>query len=222
MFNTLTTYPYVGETKPEYLKAFFTPSNWFYVRNHAPVPVIAAEFHLLELESLDHRRSKLSLEDLNKNFETVDVVSVVQCAGNRGGERKEKSQFEKNIGVGLIGNAKWSGFRIRDVLEKSKTITSSDYSDCHLVMEGMDGYYTSIPLRLLHDDSLIATHMNGEALPRDHGYPMRVVIPGVIGARHVKWVKSLKISKQEARSPWNDYYYKSPDKDSLTQMSIQR
>ena len=221
-FKVVTTYPFVAETNSSYLGSFYTKNDWFYVRNHAPVPQLNERDHVVSFGGLTETKRRATVEQMSQEFEKVSVVGVLQCAGNRGGEGEGKTQFEREIGSGLIGNAKWSGFRLWDVLEKYQMLPSGKSTeDLHLEIYGVDGYYTSVPLKQINEDALIATHMNGEKLPADHGYPVRIYIPGIIGARDVKWVSSVKVSDSEVRSPWNEYYYKSVEKQSLLEMPIQ-
>jgi sulfite oxidase len=82
----------------------------------------------------------------------------------------------------------------------------------HVVFEGADEYYASVPLSRVVErgnDCLLATHMNGEPLSPDHGYPVRALLPGVAGARNVKWLQSVSVQRGPCDSPWNAYYYKN-------------
>ena len=66
-------------------------------------------------------------------------------------------------------------------------------------------YKVSIPIeKALNEfgDVILAYEMNGETLPRDHGYPLRLIVPGYVGVRNIKWVKSINISKDEINSEW--------------------
>ena len=111
---------------------------------------------------------------------------------------------------------------LRDVLLAAGVSDVSDVSHVHF--EGLDSdpagekYGASIPIEIAMDpnrDVLLAYEMNGEPLPKDHGYPIRVVVPGVVGARNVKWLKSIKLSKDESPSHWqqNDYKGFGPSED---------
>lgn len=114
-----------------------------------------------------------------------------------------------------IGNATWSGARLVDVLHQ----TGWDLSDPrieHVVMEGMDvdptgtPYGASVPAHKALNpmgDVLLAYEMNGQPLPKDHGFPVRAVVPGVVGARNVKWLGRIQLSSSESNSHWqqNDY-----------------
>ncbi|CDF35113.1 Sulfite oxidase, Mitochondrial SUOX [Chondrus crispus] len=198
-----------------------TPNDLFYVRNHMPVPVIHPEEYRLEVVDTNGKMLvSLSLEDLKKLPKHV-VAATIQCAGNR---RNELDAVKKVKGGrwegGAISNAEWGGARLADVLALSpssaKTIEISEAH--HLCFEGLDTdpgtgavYAASIPVDVLHrvPDVLLAYEMNGETLPRDHGYPVRAVVPGIVGARCVKWLGRVVLSKEESTSHWQRQDYRS-------------
>lgn len=98
------------------------------------------------------------------------------------------------VGGDLVGNAKWLGYPIRDLLARAKPHTGAD-----MVLSGSDdGFTASTPLEVLTDDraALLAVAMNGHALPRDHGYPARLVVPGLYGyVSTTKWVTDLEVTR---------------------------
>ena len=86
--------------------------------------------------------------------------------------------------------------------------------DMWLEFHGVDTYYGSVPLEHVinpTNDVLLATHMNGDPMPADHGYPVRVLLPGIVGARNVKWLEKIVVREGEGDSPWNNWYYKNKD-----------
>ena len=98
------------------------------------------------------------------------------------------------VGGDLVGNAKWLGYPIRDLLARAKPHAGAD-----MVLSGSDdGFTASTPLEVLTDDraALLAVAMNGHALPRDHGYPARLVVPGLYGyVSATKWVTDIEVTK---------------------------
>lgn len=144
------------------------------------------------------------------------------CGGNRRSEMNEVKPVKGlSWGGAAVGNATWSGARLSDVLKKMGV--ESDEQK-HIQFEGLDTdptstpYGASIPLSKAMDprgDVLLAYEMNEKALNRDHGYPIRVIVPGVVGARNVKWLGRIIISKDESMSHWqqNDYKGFSPSTD---------
>jgi len=211
-----TQKPFNAETPLDLLvDNMITPNEIFYVRNHLPVPEVDINSYTLNIggEGLDAK--SLTLDDLKTKFKIHKVTSTVQCAGNR---RREFNKIKTVRGLewdaGAIGTAEWTGVMLRDVLQYiGFDEDNSNFEHVHFV--GMDGdkeksYGASIPIHKAidkHGDVLLAFEMNGKELPRDHGYPLRVIVPGVVGARNVKWLKSILLSKVESPSHWqqNDY-----------------
>ena len=117
---------------------------------------------------------------------------------------------------GAIGNATWSGARLYDIL-KAAGYSDDDIKAKHIHFEGYDvgadgsPYGASIPVEKGSNprgDVILAYEMNGETLPRDHGYPIRAVVPGVVGARNVKWLNRIILSDKESDSHWQQGDYK--------------
>jgi sulfite oxidase len=187
-----------------------------------PVPSIDINDYELEVEIESSGKTKtFSIGDLKK-MEKTGVVAVVMCGGNR---RSEMNAIKEVRGLSwsgaACGNAVWEGVRLSDFLH-SMGIESDE--SCHVILEGYDRdptytpYATSIPLSKAMDprgDVILAYEMNGEPLTRDHGFPLRCIVPGVVGARNVKWLGKIIISKNEAESHWQQGDYKafSPSTD---------
>lgn len=222
--------PFNAEPQARVLvQSHFTPNDLFYVRNHMPVPVIEAGEYRLEVVDVDgDSLVTLSLEELKTQFKRHVVAATVQCAGNR---RNELNEVKKVRGgsweLGAISNAEWAGARLSDVIkyaqEKGGKVKAQRKAG-HVCFEGLDKdagsgtvYAASIPMDVVErvPDVLLAYEMNGEVLPRDHGYPVRAVVPGVVGARCVKWLGKVVLSEDESTSHWQrqDYRSFSPDTD---------
>jgi len=203
---------------------FITPTELFYVRNHLPVPEVD-NAHQLEVAIFGNDRLILNVEDLKTKYPQHTVTAVLQCAGNRRSEMN-KVKMVKGIGwaQGAIGNSTWKGPRLRDVLLAAGIKEHEDNEKLQVQFEGQDidpasmPYGSSIPLSKALDprcDVILAVEMNGEPLTRDHGFPIRVIIPGTVGARWVKWLTRIDISEEESESHWqrNDYKSFSPSTD---------
>ncbi|CAD5234242.1 unnamed protein product [Bursaphelenchus xylophilus] len=217
--------PFNAETPPSLiLDNFLTPNELFFIRNHMPVPQTDAKTHSLQIEGLGVKRPiRLSVEDLKLKYEPVNVVSVVQCAGNRRNDMNEYKKVNGLMWTGTaISNAKWTGARLRDILITAG-VDPKDKRIKHIHFEGADTdptgtrYGASIPFHKAMDpDTIIAYKMNDQDIPKDHGFPLRAVVPGNVGARQVKWLTSIKTSDVESPSHWQrkDYRAFSP---SVTQ-----
>ena len=171
-----------------------TPNELWYVRNHNPVPVINPDEYNLELFDSNKFICNFSLEEL-KNMKSKKVITTIQCGGNRRGEFENTSGTQWDIGA--ISTAEWEGVPLCEILAGHK----GEY----LHFEGYDGVKSSIPFKKgsnCFGDVLVAYKMNGEDLPADHGYPVRIIVPGYVGIKNIKWLKKITIADEEVDGPW--------------------
>ena len=115
--------------------------------------------------------------------------------------------------IGAISTAVWTGVRLRDVLaDAGFDINSYDENETkHVQFQGAEAYGASIPIEKAigrREDVLLVYEMNGHPLPRDHGFPLRVLVPGNVAARSVKWLKKITLSDEESQSQWQQRDYK--------------
>lgn len=190
--------------------AFQTPTALFFARNHAPVPEIRAEDWRLEVDGLVARPLRLSLADLARDFPHYELQATLQCAGNRRGEMLPDADPASVVlwGSDAISHGRWAGPRLRDVLaaagvaEGARYLAALGLDEIH---QGEDvfGLGGSIPLdKALGEEVLLATELNGAPLPPLHGGPLRLLVPGYIGARSVKWLARITLQEQ----PSDNYY----------------
>ena len=216
-----TTKPLNSEPKLDVLtKSWITPVESFYVRSHAPNPKIDPASFRLTVEGLVDRPLSISLAELDGTFESTSVVSTMTCAGNR---RSEHSLIKPVGGVpwqaGAIGNARWSGVRLSEVLKKAGLKENAK----HVWFEGLDEiakgdgiipFGASIPISKAMTDAegmpggLLTTKMNDQPLTPDHGAPLRGVVPGYIGARSVKWLGKIVVSDRPSPNHYVATAYK--------------
>ncbi|XP_043268763.1 sulfite oxidase, mitochondrial isoform X2 [Venturia canescens] len=200
---------------------FYTPTDLFYVRNHLPVPVVDIKDYELEIAIEDDTKRVLDISAIKK-YPKYTITTAIMCGGNRRSEMAEAKPLKGlSWGVGAVGNASWSGARLCDVLE-GLNINEDDWN--HVQFEGLDTdpagipYGASIPIGKALDpraEVILAYEMNGEPISRDHGFPIRAIVPGVVGARNVKWLGKIVISKEESSSQFQrgDYKGFSPSID---------
>ena len=251
MHTTFSNTPYDSETRTEVLadpKNYFTPNEALYVRNHAPVPALDAETHfvsfLREVDDTDGGGAasldRISLSGLLKRHRRHEVISVLQCAGNRQtddfkatGDNGFTGGVYQNLRQGMVGNVRWGGVRLDEVLtdmyplecvEEAVAQANGGGDVWHVVFTGADEYETSTPLSVMLDgkaDCMLATHQNGQPLLRDHGYPVRALLPGIAGARNVKWLESIRLSRTPSTSPWMKHYYRRADGSNIQRLPLQ-
>lgn len=186
-----------------------TPNELHYVRNHGAVPRLLWEFHELDIE---HGKMILSMDALKNDFDTINIPVALACDGNR---RKEMNMVKKskgfNWGAGAVSCAYWKGPLLKDVLLRAGIPHKMSEGKRYWVnFEGADNpsegkYATCLPFDYVMDatnDVILAYEMNNVSLPPDHGYPVRLLIPGYVGGRCVKWLKRVWVSEKE-----NDSYY---------------
>ena len=176
------------------IENYITPTDIWFVRNHHPVPEVDPDNFFLKISGHENNL-ELSLEEIKK-LPSHKVITTIVCAGNR---RKE---FQKPVqglmwDAGAVSTAEWKGVKLKDLI-KIKPETK------HIHLIGIDlPYDASIPIeKALEPDTIIAYEMNGKEISKDHGYPLRVIVPGVVGARNVKWIKEIKLSEEESYSSW--------------------
>lgn len=186
------------------------------------------EFRLV-VELPDGTESAYSLADLRSKFKEYTITATLQCSGNRRAHMNAGSSEDTSglpWDVGGISNATWTGVRMVDVLEDAGFKGSDSLGDVrHVQFTGAEAYGASVPIEKVLDrfgDVLIVYSMNGKPLPRDHGFPLRALIPGTVAARSVKWLNRISLSSEESSSQWQRRDYKcfgpnerkNPDWDS--------
>ncbi|OSD00775.1 hypothetical protein PYCCODRAFT_1453186 [Trametes coccinea BRFM310] len=195
---------------------FTTPTKLHYVRTHGEVPQLSWEEHKLSVYSdpggLVANPKEWSMDELAYgNYHVIEIPVTFGCDGTR---RKEVNMLRKtnafNWSAASISTALWRGVLVRDVLLACGLQRPPDHERWYVNFEGADElpngmYATSIPLMHIMDptnDVMLAFGMNQRVLHPDHGYPLRVVTPGYVGGRQVKWLKKMWITKKP-----NDSYY---------------
>jgi nitrate reductase (NAD(P)H) len=206
---------------------FLTPSSLHYVRNHGACPRLKWEEHSILIGGNVPNKMELTMDELVASCPHREIPVTLVCAGNR---RKEQNMIRQTIGFnwgpcGVSTNV-YKGVLLRDLLLKAG-ISEKNTRGKHVEFIGIEDlpnkvgagpfpeepwgklvkYGTSIPLaRALNPayDVMVAFEANGEKLMPDHGFPVRLIIPGYIGGRMIKWLKQINVLDHETK---NHYHY---------------
>ncbi|MET0811995.1 MAG: molybdopterin-dependent oxidoreductase [Microbacterium sp.] len=179
--RSTVTVPAGAELDVPGITPLFTPNADFYrVDTALTVPSIDPETWRLVIDGMVDQRVELSFADLLE-MGLDEYAITLTCVSNE-------------VGGGLAGNAMWLGVPIRDILSKAGPQAGADM----VLSRSVDGYTASTPLSALTDDGLdaiLAVAMNGEPLPLEHGFPVRMVVPGLYGyVSATKWLTELKVT----------------------------
>jgi DMSO/TMAO reductase YedYZ molybdopterin-dependent catalytic subunit len=216
----LTDRPVQLETPRHYFRTILTPNEAFYVRWHlAEIPngVDLGEWKL-RVEGNVNKPVAFSLSDLMQKFKPVSVAAVNQCSGN------SRSRLQPRVpggqwGNGAMGNAMWTGVRLRELLDAAGVKSGS----LQVQFEGLEtgagpkGLGSNRFMKSLDltnpalDESIVAYLMNGEPLPMLNGFPMRLVVPGYFATYWTKSLSWIRVLEAEDDNFWMKTAYRIPD-----------
>lgn len=164
-----------------------TPNNEFYITSYRSPPDVRLYDWSLSIQGLVQSPSTLTYPELLSRPSTSEVVTL-ECVGN-------------GVGGESIGTAEWEGVSLKTLLDEAG-VESNAYD---VVLHAADGYSDSFPVdRAMAGDVLVAYKMNGVQLPPGHGYPARIIIPGVYGMKHVQWLTGIELVDRD----YQGYYQK--------------
>lgn len=219
----LTTRPPQLETPfAAFDEGVLTPNDAFFVRYHLalsppPAEELGPEKFRLSIKGAVKTPLVLSLDQLKKDFEAVEIVAVNQCSGNSRGFVKPRVPGGQS-GNGMMGNARWKGVPLKAILGKAGVNAEAKQA----VFDGLDRsllpqtpeFIKSLDIdHALSDEVLLAWEMNGEALPWLNGYPLRLVVPGYYGTYWVKHVHEIQVADRTYEGYWMNPAYRIPDNE---------
>ena len=208
------------------------PTARFYVRNNFPIPSLDASGFRLQVTGLVDRPLTLSLRELHNMRSHAEVVTL-ECAGNG------RTQFDPPVPgerwqFGAVSTAEWSGVPLADILDRAGIRSGAREvrfrgADCGEVdnTRGPIRFERSLTVDQARDaDAILAYAMNGEPLPIQHGFPLRLVVPGWYGVASVKWLTEIEVSDRpfEGHYQTEKYvYYRDRDgKETREPVTLQR
>ena len=216
--------------------SYITPTELFYIRSHFKTPVIDPTSYRLRIDGAVRKPVSLSLDEL-KSMPSVTRAATLECAGN-GRVFLTPSVPGMQWELGAVGNAEWTGVPLSMLLEQAGLADEA----CEIIFEGADrGTPTQLPLppepityarslsreKAMQKEVLIAYEMNGRELAPNHGYPVRVVVPGHYGMASVKWLTNITAVREPFNGYWqtSDYGYwdrvnGSPVRRALSEIAV--
>ncbi|WP_106403632.1 sulfite oxidase [Actinocorallia populi] len=205
-------------------REFLTPAERFFVRNHTATPEIDPDAYRLRLWGDGLRGApgpgqavEFGYGDL-RSLPAETVTAAIECTGNaRGFFTTQQGQAVSGTPwrLGAIGVGRWRGVPLATVLRHAGLTPEA----VDVLPSGLDAEYVDkgvvqgrvrrpLPVSKALEDVLLAYELNGRPLPPDHGFPVRVVVPGWAGIASIKWVGDIQVAAEPLFSPWNTRYYR--------------
>jgi DMSO/TMAO reductase YedYZ molybdopterin-dependent catalytic subunit len=198
------------------LNSFITPNNLFYVRNHFPAPELTAADYRLRVEGLVERTLNLTLDEIRR-MPAQTVTFTMECAGNT-----RALLNPPGAGVpwqlGAVSTAEWTGVPLADVLARAGVRNTAVEVQCEGADQGRIttapgpagqpiSFARGLPLTVAQNGVLLAYRMNGAELPANHGFPLRLVVPGWYGMASVKWLTRLALIDRPFTGYFQAFHY---------------
>jgi sulfite oxidase len=208
--------PNGGPPLSRLIHEFATPVPDFFLRIHGDIPKLDSSTYRLTVGGLADRTAQFSLKELAESFPGKEIIATLQCAGNRRSSASAIKPVPNEVtwGNDAIGNAAWTGCSLADILhfvgfsEQVRHVEFVGFDRCQ--KEETEVHFGgSIPLaRALLGDVMLVWEMNGQPLTSEHGAPLRVIVPGYIGARCVKWLKEINLLASPSKNLFQAHAYR--------------
>lgn len=198
-------------------EGILTPNDAFFVRYHLsqiPTEIDPDQFRV-EVKGKVNSPVSLPLADLKTKFEPVELVAVNQCSGNSRGFFQPRVAGGQ-LGNGAMGNARWKGVRLKDILERAGVAAGAK----QVAFQGLDRppleqtpvFMKSLDVDHALDGEVMAAYeMNGQDLPMLNGFPLRLIVPGYYGTYWVKHLHEITVLDEDLNSFWMNPAYRVPD-----------
>ncbi len=190
------------EARLENMQGTLTPNRLFFVRNNSvSLDLDASDWRLAVEGDAVSEPLELTYADV-RSLPSRTLTSYLECAGNHramfhvmNGQETSGTQWM----TGAVSNGEWVGAQLRDVL----TLAGVQPDAASVLLVGLDvespeeGFRYVLPVdKAMYPDTLLAYTLNGETLPRDHGFPVRALVPGWVGSANVKWLGRIVVSSE--------------------------
>jgi len=184
----VATFPFasriaIASDAPKY--GGLTPNDKFYVTTYGATPTVDPAAWRLRIKGLVANPLELSYANI-RSLAAINETLTLECIGNP----PDGSS---------IGNAKWTGVKLRPLLDRARVSSRAVWCS----MRAADGYYTGLPAdELMRDENFLPYLMNGAPLPPEHGFPLRIFIPGKYGMKQPKWITEIAFLDHQAPGYW--------------------
>ncbi|KAH8814943.1 Oxidoreductase, molybdopterin-binding domain-containing protein [Xylogone sp. PMI_703] len=213
-------FPYNGEPPRDRLvSTLITRNEDHFVRNHGGIPEINEDDYFIDIGGLVNNPRRLTLKDLKNEelFPRQSTLVTLQCSGTRRIEQIHEYPGDGDElinapwGEGAIGTARWTGVSLKKIIKFCGGLKNPKSPNNHVEFIGADTYFkqsevynyaVSVPWRKVKvNEVLLAWEMNGKPLPYIHGFPLRTVVFGYIGARSCKWLTRINVLDHPSEGP---------------------
>jgi DMSO/TMAO reductase YedYZ molybdopterin-dependent catalytic subunit len=229
--RVIKAFPFNAETPLEHLGEDITRIPEFFVRNHFAMPRLETNKHRVFVHGAVERRLELSVDDL-RAMGTRSLTVTLECAGNGRAGLVPLPQGEP-WALGAVSTARWTGVPLRSVLKCARVRVDA----VEILAVGVDRgpppagtgeipFARSLPLpKAMDPNTLLAFEMDDEPLPREHGAPVRLIVPGWYGVASVKWLERIEALPEPFQGPFQGdrYVYRYDDgapQDFVTTMRV--
>jgi DMSO/TMAO reductase YedYZ molybdopterin-dependent catalytic subunit len=207
--------PLTASVPAEHHNYAVTPNDRMFIRNNLLTPDLDAGKHRLTVKGLVDRELTFGVEELRKSFPVFSTQAMLECAGSGRQGYSPRASGTPWLVTGGMGCPKWTGVRLRDVLQAAGVKASA----VHVAGQGGDfgvvataaPVIRSIPMaKAMEEHTLIAWSMNDAPLPKAHGFPLRLVVPGWVGSASTKWLHTLTVLESQFKGTYMDGSYRIP------------
>jgi DMSO/TMAO reductase YedYZ molybdopterin-dependent catalytic subunit len=214
-FATHSDRPLTWSIPAEHHNYAVTPTDRMFIRNNLLTPDLSEANHRLTVKGLVDKELTFSVAELRKAFPTVTLQGMVECAGAGRSAFVPTASGTRWLATGGMGCPMWTGVRLRDVLNAAGVRSNA----VHVAGQGGDfgvvataaPVIRSIPVsKAMDSDTLIAWGMNDGPLPKVHGFPLRLVVPGWVGSASIKWLHTLTVLDAPFKGTYMDGSYRIP------------